>query len=127
MTPLVSRWKACSGIPDLGVSRRLPQAAAPVLRHPYLTLSCWRYIVRAHGGPDPHCGDAAGMWDGCHGQREVVAQFGSFSLINSTVLRAGDVLNFNGRRVAAFVSDGFMDSDPFAQRRGPNRSPLKGR
>jgi len=79
---------------------------------PYMTLTCSRYIVRAHGGPKPHCGGAAGMWNGCNGHMEVVAQFASRAQINAAVLQAGDVLDFNGHHVAAFVGDGFMDSDP---------------
>lgn len=43
---------------------------------------------------------------------ELVAQYGSLSQLDPAVLQAGDVLDFSGHHVAAFVGDGFMDSDP---------------
>jgi len=75
---------------------------------PYSTLNCSRYIETAKHAK--HCG-AAGMWTGCNGQATVIAEFATKNFDRS-ILRAGDVLDFHGVHVAAFVGDGFMDSDP---------------
>lgn len=76
---------------------------------PYYKLNCARYIEKAKRAR--HCG-AAGMFNGCDGQMEVIAQFATKDEIDPSYLRAGDVLDFNGVHVVAFVGDGFMDSDP---------------
>lgn len=76
---------------------------------PYLTLDCAKYIEAAHRSK-VHCG-AAKMWRGCDGQLEVIAEFANKSEIDPSTLRPGDVLDFHGIHVVAFVGDGFMDSD----------------
>jgi hypothetical protein len=86
---------------------------------PYKTLNCATYIETAKRAR--HCG-ARGMWDGCDGQMAVIAEFTSKNQIVTADLQAGDVLDFHAAHVVAFVGDGFMDSEPPAQRRRPHRS-----
>lgn len=76
---------------------------------PYYKLTCSTYIETAKHAK--HCG-ARGMWNGCNGQADVIAEFKSKNEIDPSNLVAGDVLDFHGAHVAAFVGDGFMDSDP---------------
>lgn len=104
---------------SLSSSRPLPTDYIAALRAlkgtPYLTLDCARYIEAAKGSA--HCGGGAisgadGMWDGCSGKMEVIATFATKRDIDVSTLRAGDVLDFHGAHVIAFVGDGFMDSDP---------------
>lgn len=74
----------------------------------YFTLDCARFVEVAHHAK--HC-SAAAMYTGCNGQATVVAEFATKSF-DPSILRAGDVLDFHGAHVVAFVGDGFMDSDP---------------
>lgn len=75
----------------------------------YSAFTCSTYIETAKR--IGHCG-AAGMFSGCNGQMNVIAEFASTSEINFSTLHAGDVLDFGGRHVAAFAGDAVIDSDP---------------
>jgi hypothetical protein len=76
----------------------------------YFKLNCQTFIEAAHG-TGLHC-SAAKMWDGCYDQATVVAEFASLESINLAQLAPGDVLDFHGTHVAAYIGGtDFMDSD----------------
>jgi hypothetical protein len=76
----------------------------------YFTLDCQKYIVAAKLHRD--CGRAKGMFNGCDGDMEVIAEVPTLDDVNVASLQPGDVLAFNQKHVAAYVGHGqFMDSD----------------
>jgi len=56
---------------------------------------------------------AADIWTGCDGDLAVIQKATSLSAVNKAKLRAGDVVDFGGIHVAAYIGDGsFIDSTP---------------
>lgn len=76
----------------------------------YWTLNCSGYIRTAK--KHASCGGAAGMFNGCKGDMDVIAEYKSFDQIPVSTLKPGDVIAFNRMHVAAYIGDGqFYDSD----------------
>lgn len=78
---------------------------------PYLTLDCARYICAAKR--HSHCGSAA-IFSGCNGDMTLVKQVSTLAEAEALpVLQPGDVADFHGVHVAAYVGNGqWMDSNP---------------
>ena len=77
---------------------------------PYSTLNCSQYICAAKR--HAIC-DAQGFWNGCNGEAVVLKEYASIQQVRTSDLQPGDVLDFNGSHVAAYVGNGqFMDSTP---------------
>ena len=53
------------------------------------------------------------MFTGCDGKLRVIAEYGTIAEIDEGALLPGDVADFHGAHVAAYIGDGvWMDSDP---------------
>lgn len=78
---------------------------------PYLTLDCANYICAAR--QHSHCG-SADIFTGCHGSMVMVAEVKTLTEATSIpALQAGDVADFHGIHVAAYIGGGkWMDSNP---------------
>lgn len=77
---------------------------------PYYELSCSQYIMHAarHSDCLADC-----VWDGAHGEMELVADYPTLRAIDYSTLNPGDVAAFHGVHVVAYLGDGlWMDSDP---------------
>ena len=89
---------------DNYVDRLVDMAGAP-----YSELTCSAYICKAKRLAP--C-SALSMYSGCDGKLEIVAQYPDRSMIDQTLLQPGDVADFNGIHVAAYIGGGVgMDSD----------------
>lgn len=87
---------------------------------PYSRLTCSAFICEAKRARD--C-KAREMFEGCGGALEIVQDVDSKSAIDVSKLRAGDVADFSGSHVAAYIGNNvWMDSDP--QRGGVGRFDL---
>jgi len=76
----------------------------------YWTESCSQFICVAKR--HAQC-SALRMWSGCGGDLDVIQEVESFAKLNLGSLRAGDVLDFRGVHVAAYIGHGeIMDSVP---------------
>jgi cell wall-associated NlpC family hydrolase len=76
----------------------------------YWTASCSQFICIAKR--HAQC-SALKMWTGCEGDLAVVQEVESLAKLNLQSLRAGDVLDFRGVHVAAYIGHGeIMDSVP---------------
>ena len=76
---------------------------------PYSQLNCSAYICNAKGHKP--C-SALAMYSGCDGALEIVAEYADRSMIDQTQLQPGDIADFNGVHVAAYIGGGvWMDSD----------------
>jgi hypothetical protein len=76
----------------------------------YSALNCSQFIcaAKAHSV----CG-AGGFWNGCNGAVEIVKEYSDISKVKLFDLQPGDVLDFHGAHVVAYVGNGiFMDSVP---------------
>lgn len=88
---------------------------------PYLTLDCARYICAAK--KHSHCG-SRDIYSGCNGSMAVVAEVKTLAEVQQLPnLQPGDVVDFHGIHVAAYIGEGkFMDSNP--DRNGVDNMPL---
>lgn len=87
---------------------------------PYSRLTCSGFICEAKRAPD--C-KAREMFEGCGGALEIIQDVDSKSSIDFSKLRAGDIADFSGSHVAAYIgNNSWMDSDP--QRGGVGRFDL---
>jgi|HubBroStandDraft_6_1064221.scaffolds.fasta_scaffold1070298_1 hypothetical protein len=76
---------------------------------PYSEMTCSAYICTAKRHAP--C-SALSMYSGCDGTLEIVAQYADRSMIDQTLLQPGDIADFNGVHVAAYIGGGvWMDSD----------------
>lgn len=76
----------------------------------YSDVTCSRLITKARRHAP--C-SARQFWDGCGGDLVVVQEVTSLSAVNKGTLHAGDVLDFGGIHVAAYLGAGeFIDSVP---------------
>jgi hypothetical protein len=76
---------------------------------PYSHLTCSAYICTAKRHVP--C-SALAMYSGCDGALEIVAEYPDHSFIDERQLQAGDIADFQGVHVAAYVGGGvWMDSD----------------
>jgi hypothetical protein len=77
---------------------------------PYLSAPCSNFICQAKKRAQCY---AADMWSGCKGEMTIEQEAENFNSIDTTQLRAGDIVNFHGIHVAAYLGNGlWMDSVP---------------
>ncbi len=102
---LLLPFNACPQIADSYLARLKKLAGTP-----YNKLNCSAYLCAARRHSP--C-SAAGIYAGCDGDLEVVAEVASLRETGSLALRPGDIIAFHGEHVAAYVGAGmFMDSAP---------------
>jgi hypothetical protein len=76
---------------------------------PYSKLNCSAYICKAKRHAP--C-SALALYSGCDGALVIVAEYATHSLIDEKQLQAGDIADFNGVHVTAYIGGGvWMDSD----------------
>lgn len=76
---------------------------------PYSQLNCSAYICKARGHAP--C-SALAMYSGCDGALTIVAEYRDHTLIDEKQLEPGDIADFDGVHVAAYIGGGvWMDSD----------------
>jgi hypothetical protein len=77
---------------------------------PYSQLNCSAYICKAKRHAP--C-SALAMYSGCAGALEIVGEYADHTSIDENQLQPGDVADFDGVHVAAYIGGGvWMDSDP---------------
>ena len=77
---------------------------------PYGQLNCTQYVCQAHRSLP--C-SALKMYTGCDGQLRVISEYRTIAEMNESELQPGDVADFHGGHVAAYIGNGvWMDSDP---------------
>jgi cell wall-associated NlpC family hydrolase len=126
LTLLAGSTDALSETHALGVGNSAAEHQAEYLRAlanlrgtPYSELQCSSYICAAK--KHANC-TAQQMWENCNGTMELQQEVTSFSSLDESQMRAGDVVAFGGVHVAVYVGNGhYMDATP---ERGVNEMTL---